>query len=496
MKHSARFLSLLLAVLMLAVCFTACKSDDQNDPKTDNQSPDLSQTDSWTDDQWLAYEQSLDFGGRTFTLTATYKQVTCRKPDTENPTLIDTEMDELFRQLEKDLNIVINVTDTVSVDPEDLATYIMGGDSPADIYDQRPQNWLSYAAQGALFDWGSDEAKSYGVNVNNEKLFWQDWTHAWDIKGATYGVRYASKFYPPEAGWIMLYNEDLLAANGISNLEEKVRSGEWTWDYFLECAKACTKDDDGDGVPDTYGISTGYAAYGEEVVAGGAMITKLQDGRFVCTLNTPEVIEGLNFLVQQKQSGAIMPGVGSDKAAGVGYDDGHLAFTDGKVAFLYTELRIIAKKAYNADAYGMRQTEVTWGVLPIPVKAGEPYRNIIGNHDLDIMLMTNKQRDFAVKVYAAFARRQNDVNWKDCVAESYLQDPNDENKADILANYVIPNVTANWQWATGDANGLYRKEVVYPLYDDNASPANVAENVAPKIQALLDALPTFVESDY
>ena len=61
------------------------------------------------------------------------------------------------------------------------------------------------------------------------------------IRDSTYAVRYASKFYPPEAGWIMLYNEDILNANGITGIEDKVRAGEWTWDYFLECAKACTK---------------------------------------------------------------------------------------------------------------------------------------------------------------------------------------------------------------------------------------------------------------
>ena len=109
------------------------------------------------------------------------------------------------------------------------------------------------------------------------------------------------------------------------------------------------------------------------------------------------------------------------------------------------------------------------------------------------MLMTNQDREFSVKVYAAFARRQNDVNWKDCVAESYLQDPSDTNKADILANYVIPNITPNYQWVTDAVNDLYRNEVVYPLYDENLTPASVAEAVTPKIQALLDALPQFTD---
>ncbi len=490
MNKKARILSLLLAAFMFVTLFAACKSDDEPNNPTPGSSNgfDLSQTNSWSDEQWLEYEKSLDFGGRTFTL-ATHQKMR-RAPSEENPTQVDTEMDELFKQLEADLNISIDINDAIGGRSEELATWTMAGENPADVYDQRPTQWLAYAAKGQIFDWASDEAKSYGVDVNNEKLFWQDWTHAWDINGHTYAVRYASKFYPPEAGWIMLYNEDILNANGITGIEDKVRAGEWTWDYFLECAKACTKDVDGDGQFDTWGISTGYTAYGEEVVTGGGKIVDWVDGKLTCTLNTPAAVEGLSFIAQQRDSGAVMPGVGAENAGGIGYGEGHTAFAQGEVAFLYTELRLIANKAYS-DEFGMRRMEDTWGVLPIPVKAGEPYRNIIGNHDTDFMLMTNKDREFSVKVYAAFARRQNDVNWKDCVAESYLQDPTDTNKADILANYVIPNITPNYQWIIDSVNDLYRGEAVYPLYDENLAPAAIAESVTPKIQALLDAFPQF-----
>lgn len=51
MKRSARILSLLLAVLMLAVCFAACKKDDQQKDNVDDNKLDLSKTDSWTDEQ-------------------------------------------------------------------------------------------------------------------------------------------------------------------------------------------------------------------------------------------------------------------------------------------------------------------------------------------------------------------------------------------------------------------------------------------------------------
>ena len=40
-------------------------------------------------------------------------------------------------------------------------------------------------------------------------------------------------------------------------------------------------------------------------------------------------------------------------------------------------------------------------------------------------------------------------------------------------------------------NDLYRSEAVYPIYDEKASPAAIAEAVAPKIQGLLDNISEF-----
>lgn len=504
MKKYARLLSLVLAIMMVMAIFAACSNEDKpaetttgtttaatttaTTPASTEDPFDLSKTDSWDDAKWLEYEKSLDFGGATFTL-GTHQRAR-RWPNEENPTEIDTKLAELIKGVEDDLNINIALLEKW-YSSEDYATMLVAGDNDCDIYDSRPANWIQFAAQGSVFDWASAEAKGYGINVNNEKLFFQSWTHAFDINGHTYAVRYASEYYPPEAGWIMLYNEDILAANGYTNIEDMVRNNTWNWDTFLQMAKDCVKDIDGDGLYDTWGISTGYAGYGEEVVAGGGKIADWDDNgtKLVCKLQDPASIAGLDFIYQMAHSGAVMPAV-QGEMGNIGYGEGHTAFAQGEVAFLYTELRIIANKAYS-DEFHMRQMEDTWGVLPVPVKAGEPYRDIIGNHDTDMMLMSNKNREFSAKVYAAFARRQNDVNWKECVAECYLQDPTDTNKADILANYVIPNHVANWQWITSEMNDQYRTLCVFPLFDENKTAAQVAEEATPKLQGILDGVPEF-----
>lgn len=51
----------------------------------------------------------------------------------------------------------------------------------------------------------------------------------------------------------MVYNKDILAEAGYDKAPE-------TWDELFECAAACTIDEDGDGIPEVYGIGSGMSA--------------------------------------------------------------------------------------------------------------------------------------------------------------------------------------------------------------------------------------------
>ncbi|MCD4670841.1 MAG: extracellular solute-binding protein [Actinomycetia bacterium] len=51
----------------------------------------------------------------------------------------------------------------------------------------------------------------------------------------------------------LVYNKDILAAAGYDKAPE-------TWDELFECAEACTIDEDGDGIPEIYGIGSGVSA--------------------------------------------------------------------------------------------------------------------------------------------------------------------------------------------------------------------------------------------
>lgn len=53
----------------------------------------------------------------------------------------------------------------------------------------------------------------------------------------------------------MQYNDTLFKNMGLKTPKEYYLEDNWTWDTFLECAKATTKDNDSDGVTDLWGCS-------------------------------------------------------------------------------------------------------------------------------------------------------------------------------------------------------------------------------------------------
>ena len=69
---------------------------------------------------------------------------------------------------------------------------------------------------------------------------------AYTYKGKLYGIPMSMSVH------VMLLNLDHFAEAGV----EPPENGRWTWDEFVEKAKALTFDSDGDGVIDKYGFST------------------------------------------------------------------------------------------------------------------------------------------------------------------------------------------------------------------------------------------------
>ena len=113
---------------------------------------------------------------------------------------------------------------------------------------------------------------------------------AYSYKGKLYGVPVSMTAH------VMLLNLDHFEEAGV----EPPKDGRWTWDEFVEKAKALTFDSDGDGVIDKYGFSTYilkgyYEAWPFFYMDGGRPIV---DGKFA--FNSPEAISAIQKLADLK----------------------------------------------------------------------------------------------------------------------------------------------------------------------------------------------------
>lgn len=499
-----RLIPLLLAVLMIAALVAGCAGDNKDpvqttpagtdkpsvttpaatDPVQTDDPYDLSKSSTWTDEQWLAYEQTLDFGGREFVMMINPKD---RTPYDSNGAQIDTEVahkiKDIWDQLEADLNVkLVNLGD-VSHGAEQKITWLVAGENPADIYEIKTHSWFPLYAMNGLVKWNSEEMLANGLDINNPKFFYQNFTHAWDINGDTYGARFASEVQPPEAGWVCFFNKDLVKAAGVPDLYQVVRDGDWTWDFFYELAGKITKDTSGDGINDQFGLATGYLGYGEEVLLNDAAIVEWKDGKMVSTIDTPKALETYGFLRKVAKSGYLCE---NKEGANATYSEGHQMFKAGEVGILWSEMnRAVRGRMGDTDLYN---AEINWGTIPTPkaTKDGD-YKNVLGGVKYDVMFVTNKERDISTKIYAAFARRQNVEDYESLLV-NYLQDLDDADSLDMMKNYIFSKPVANFSWCSVEHNDTYRAEVVYKLFDEETSPAAIVEAAKPVLQGMLDKL--------
>ncbi|MBP6962955.1 MAG: sugar ABC transporter substrate-binding protein [Armatimonadetes bacterium] len=110
---------------------------------------------------------------------------------------------------------------------------------------------------------------------------------------------------------VMAINTDIFKERGIEHLIPKPPERSWAYDQFLEAAKACTFDRNGDGKTDVYG----YALYGIPLSVEYQMLTLVQgfggqlyspDGAKF-TLNSPEGVRGMQFLMDLLDKYKVVP---------------------------------------------------------------------------------------------------------------------------------------------------------------------------------------------
>lgn len=174
-------------------------------------------------------------------------------------------------------------------------------------------NRLSWYVEKGLVENLSPYMENEKVGLTKEEL--ADYPALFLDDGIWDGNQYAMPFNKSQM--VLFYNVDMFKEAGI-----EVPT---TWEQWKAAAEALTKDTDGDGEPDVYGIvfanniSTDIAPWLKQ--AGGATMSEETNELFFDTPETAEAVEFLNSLMQAK----VARTAGEDKYANVPLSQGRAA---------------------------------------------------------------------------------------------------------------------------------------------------------------------------
>ncbi|MBK9715348.1 MAG: sugar ABC transporter substrate-binding protein [Kouleothrix sp.] len=194
--------------------------------------------------------------------------------------------------------------------------------TPADIILVNYRRFAGFAVKGALEPLGPYLAKS---SVVSEGDFYQEAIKAFYWNGTLTCI--------PQnvSSLVVYYNKNLFDQAGVAYPQAG-----WSWDDFLKAAQALTKDTNGDGATDQYGVGTELEAIrlapfvwqnGGEIVDDPAKPTRL-------ALDTPAATEAFQWFVDLQVKHHVAPDATQDQA-----EDSESRFMNGRLGMLLNSRR-------------------------------------------------------------------------------------------------------------------------------------------------------------
>lgn len=293
-----RLLALLL-VFALSLSIVGCKSDSVDRPVDNNKEKDKVEEVEEGDKSSIATEITEPVevvfwhamsGSNEETLTSLAEKFMDKNPNIKLNLQYQGNYRELFEKL------------MASAKAKQLPTMTQ-------IYCNR----LSWYVDKGLVENLNPYIESEDIGLSQEEL--DDYPDMFLEDGIWDGNQFAMPFNKSQM--VLYYNVDMLEEAGVSVPT--------TWEEWKEAAEKLTKDTDGDGESDVYGIvfanniSTDIAPWLKQ--AGGMTMSEETDELFFDTPETKETVEFLNSLMQEK----IARTAGEDKYPNVPLSQGRAA---------------------------------------------------------------------------------------------------------------------------------------------------------------------------
>ncbi len=211
------------------------------------------------------------------------------------------------------------------------------------------------------------------------------------IDAATYALsgteRWCGKYYSlphwadPNA---IFYNKSLLKQVCARDPWDDFK-GDWTIEHLVELARATTRDADGDGKPDTWGIQWNYAHPSHVAMLAwtlGGDVADFQTQKY--TLDSPVSVEAHRQLQQWLTRDRLL--LPLDEVAAIQKSAGLEPFQAGRVAF---QVRAVSDVLRNAKAIG---SSFEWDVIHLPKSGARNGVPLAAGHG-QVAAATTRQRD-------------------------------------------------------------------------------------------------------
>ncbi|BBH19447.1 hypothetical protein Back11_07920 [Paenibacillus baekrokdamisoli] len=162
------------------------------------------------------------------------------------------------------------------------------------------------------------------------------WPKGMTTYGNIYGKMYGFKDYI-NLGAGIYYNKTLFKKAGLADPNKLYQQGKWDWKAFMDIAKKATKDTNGDGQIDQWGLTNDAGILARLLVSSnGGNILEQKNGKYNYTGGDKKSIEALRFLsdlyTKSKVAAPNKDGNFND------YTESQKIFSSGKAAMITGEL--------------------------------------------------------------------------------------------------------------------------------------------------------------
>lgn len=184
--------------------------------------------------------------------------------------------------------------------------YVKFGD-----YDKYVQNLTTTALSGEPFAdvaalelfWSFPKLVNQGFLVPiDDQIDLSDATAytAWMKSGGSFQGKQYGYYDGTPSPFGLIYNKSLVQKLGLEDPYELQKNGQWTWEKFREFMKNATKDTNGDGKTDVWGLTGGWDKMNRItenfMYANKGSVTTEENGQLKFDLNNPNSIEALQFI--------------------------------------------------------------------------------------------------------------------------------------------------------------------------------------------------------